>query len=352
MQLQTVAALRLMRQSSGVVTRVTWSGETGDRAADVGGNNRMECVSIVIPAYNEAGRLAASLPTLRERIRLEERVELIIVDDGSTDATAQVALEHLRDWPDSALVRLPWNQGKGSAVRAGVSMARGDAVVFMDADLSADVADLPQLVRALEHADIALGSRQVAGSRASYDRSMRRVTSKVFNDVACAIAGIAASDTQCGFKAFRTPVAKMLFHLSEIDGFAFDVELLALAELLGFRVVEVPVGWQEASGSRVRPLRDALVMLRDIVRTRRRCARAARDVNVADWAAQTAVLGPSVSKTSGAHTPAPCAQRADAPELVIDLRDAVAPRPPAELVGRPHAVHLAGVSSALEHRGR
>ncbi len=316
----------------------------------------MKCVSIVIPAYNEAGRLAASLPNLRERLRLDQRVELIVVDDGSTDATAEIALEHLRDWPESKLVRLPWNGGKGSAVRAGVSMAGGDAVVFMDADLSADVADLPQLIRALEHADIALGSRQVAGSKASYDRSLRRVTSKLFNDVACAIVGIAASDTQCGFKAFRTPVAKMLFHLSEIDGFAFDVELLALAELLGFRVVEVPVGWQEASGSRVRPIRDALLMLRDVVRTRRRCSRAAREARVREWLTAPNGPGPVAVGTApparDPHPPAPCAQRAAAPELIIDLREHAPARPHPELPARPHAVHLAGVPAAVDHHAR
>ncbi|MCX7621466.1 MAG: glycosyltransferase family 2 protein [Acidimicrobiales bacterium] len=311
-------------------------------------------MSIVIPAYNEAGRLAASLPGLRDRIALSARVELIVVDDGSEDATAEVALEHLRDWPASKLVRLPWNQGKGAAVRAGVSLATGDAVVFMDADLSADLADLPQLLKALNHADIAVGSRQVAGSCATYDRRLRRVTSKVFNDVACAIAGIAVSDTQCGFKAFRMPAAKLLFHLSQVDGFAFDVEVLVLADLLGFRVVEVPVGWQEAAGSRVRPWRDALWMLRDILLARRRCVRAARGANLNEWVSEPRTIGPPVAKANGAHTPVPCAQRAGAPELVIDLRDpaSTAGRSRADVLVRSHSVHLASVPAALDHHGR
>jgi len=227
-------------------------------------------VSIVIPAYNEGARFARSLPRLRAALEANPALEVIIVDDGSTDDTVEVVLDLLGGWDSAKLIRLPWNGGKGAAVKAGVAVARGEITCFMDADLSADLAHLPRLLRALDNADIALGSRSIAGSRAVYGNKMRRVTSKVFNAVVCGVAGVIAADTQCGFKAFRTPAAKMLFHLAKVDGFAFDVEVLALAQLLGYRIAEVPVGWVEAEGTTVHPLRDPARMLRDVFRTRAR----------------------------------------------------------------------------------
>lgn len=234
-----------------------------------------DVVSIVIPAYNEAVRFTTSLPRLRAAFERDPGIEVIIVDDGSTDTTADVVAAQFGGWGAAKLVRLPWNGGKGAAVKAGVAVARGDITCFMDADLSADLDDFPRLIRALDGADIALGSRSIAGSNAVYENTMRRVTSKVFNAAVCGVARVIASDTQCGFKAFRTPVAKLLFHLSEVEGFAFDVEVLALAQLLGYRIVEVPVAWVEAEGSKVRPL-DPARMLFDVIKTRRRCDRAER----------------------------------------------------------------------------
>jgi glycosyltransferase involved in cell wall biosynthesis len=232
-----------------------------------------QSVSLIIPAYNEAARLRTTIPRLRAEFDGARDVEVVFVDDGSSDGTPEVIEANIRGWSNARLIRIPWNQGKGSAVKAGVGMARGDRLVFMDADLSADLADLPRLVIALDDADVALGSRSIAGSKVTYaqGRTMRKAQSKIFNGVACAMAGILASDTQCGFKAFRADSAKLLFHLVEGKGFAFDVEVLALAQLLELRVVEVPVRWVEAEGTTVRPVRDPLLMLRDLVRSRRRC---------------------------------------------------------------------------------
>lgn len=232
-------------------------------------------VTLIIPAFNEAERLVRTLPALRREFGDAPNVELLIVDDGSHDGTAEVVAAHIRGWPQARLVRLPWNQGKGSAIKAGVAAARGERLVFMDADLSADLADLPHLVAALDDAEVALGSRSIAGSRVVYaqSRGIRKVQSKFFNGLACAMVNVVASDTQCGFKAFRAPAGKLLFHLSEAKGFAFDVEVLALAQLLGFRIIEVPVEWVEAKGTTVRPIRDPLLMMRDLMRTRQRCQR-------------------------------------------------------------------------------
>lgn len=235
-------------------------------------------ISLIIPAYNEAQHLHETLPRLRAEYGDDRSVEVIVVDDGSRDRTAEVAAACMHDWPGARLLRLPWNQGKGSAIKAGVGAAGGSRIVFMDADLSADPADLPRLVAALDHADVAIGSRSIAGSRVVYNQSrgVRKVQSKFFNGVACAMVNVVASDTQCGFKAFRADAGKLLFHLCEGKGFAFDVEVLALAQLLGLRITEVPVDWVESVGTTVRPVRDPILMVRDLLRTRRRCRKLER----------------------------------------------------------------------------
>jgi glycosyltransferase involved in cell wall biosynthesis len=228
-------------------------------------------VSLIIPTYNDAANLARTLPLLRAEFGHSHEVELVVVDDGSTDHSAELIAAHLRGWCQARLIRLPWNQGKGSAVKAGVNAVRGERFVFMDADLSADLADLPRLLAALNDADVAVGSRSIAGARVDYRQPIRQFQSKFFNSVACVLTHVVASDTQCGFKAFRTEPGKLLFHLCEGKGFAFDVEVLALAQLLDMRVVEVPIHWVDVSGTSVRAVRDPFLMIRDILRTRRRC---------------------------------------------------------------------------------
>jgi glycosyltransferase involved in cell wall biosynthesis len=281
-------------------------------------------ISLIIPAYNEAQHLSETLPRLRAEYGEDPSVEIVIVDDGSRDRTAEVAAACLRGWRTSRLIRLPWNQGKGSAIKAGVGAARGSRLVFMDADLSADPADLPRLVAALDHADVAIGSRSIAGSRVVYNqhRGVRKVQSKFFNGIACAMVNVIASDTQCGFKAFRADAGKLLFHLCEGKGFAFDVEVLALAQLLGLRITEVPVDWVESVGTTVRPVRDPILMVRDLLRTRRRCRRLEKYAGRYVWE----VTGPHGGLDDAADSLAsagrwPGEQRAGngAPEVLVDL---------------------------------
>ena len=241
---------------------------------DLSGRSEIEqgpLVSLIIPTYNDAANLARTLPMLRSEFGHSRDVEIIVVDDGSTDHTAELVGAHFRGWQGAKLIRLPWNQGKGAAVKAGVGVARGERIVFMDADLSADIADLPRLLAALDHADVALGSRSIAGARIEYLQPMRQFQSKFFNSVACVLTKVVASDTQCGFKAFRADAGKLLFHLCEGKGFAFDVEVIALAQLLDLRIVEVPIHWVDVSGTSVRMVRDPILMVRDIMRTRARC---------------------------------------------------------------------------------
>ena len=234
-------------------------------------NGRRPLVSLIIPTYNDAANLARTLPLLRSEFGNSHEVEVIVVDDGSRDHSAELITAHLHGMREARFIRLPWNQGKGSAVKAGVNAVRGERFVFMDADLSADIADLPHLLAALNDADVAVGSRSIAGARVEYQQPMRQFQSKFFNSVACVLTHVVASDTQCGFKAFRTEPGKLLFHLCEGKGFAFDVEVLALAQLLDMRVVEVPIHWVDVSGTSVRAVRDPFLMIRDILRTRRRC---------------------------------------------------------------------------------
>ncbi|WP_307875110.1 dolichyl-phosphate beta-glucosyltransferase [Frankia nepalensis] len=229
-------------------------------------------MSVVIPAYNEARRLPRSLPLLVAALRKVPGSEVIVVDDGSLDGTAAIAAGLLRGLPGSRVIRLPWNSGKGAAIRVGVAAATGEAIVFMDADLASDVTDLPVLLAALEHAEVALGSRRI-GPGADRTRT-RQLGSWAFNQIARSITDLDIADTQCGFKAFRKAEAKVLFSLSRATGFGFDVEVLSLARSLGYRIVEVPVRWTEEPGGTFRIIRHTPAMLADLVRARRHVHRA------------------------------------------------------------------------------
>lgn len=229
-------------------------------------------VSIIVPALNESRRLQRTIPQLRAYLAGRIAAEIIVVDDGSTDDTAAVAAREL-DGVEHAVVRLPWHAGKGAALRAGVAAAQGQTIVLMDADLAAGLDNLPSLLRGLEHADIAVGSRHLASSQIRYDNQVRAVCSRWFGRYVRGVTRIQVSDTQCGFKAFRAGPAKILFHLAETSGFAMDVELLALARLLGYSVTEVPISWTDKPGSKVRLLHDPLKMAIDVLRLHSRLTR-------------------------------------------------------------------------------
>ncbi|WP_241834454.1 dolichyl-phosphate beta-glucosyltransferase [Pseudofrankia asymbiotica] len=228
-------------------------------------------VSVVIPAFNEARRLPWSLPVLADVLRRFPGSELIVVDDGSTDDTSRIAGELLRDVPNSRVIRLPWNSGKGAAIRVGVAAAVGEAIVFMDADLASDISDLPLLLAALEHAEVALGSRRLG--RTADRAAARRLGSWAFNQLTRSLVSLDLADTQCGFKAFRHAEAKVLFGLSQANGFGFDVEVLSLARSLGYRIAEIPVRWSEEPGGTFRVVRHTPAMLAELARARRHARR-------------------------------------------------------------------------------
>lgn len=228
--------------------------------------------SIVVPAYNEGHRLPYGLPKLVECARAAGH-ELVIVDDGSSDDTADLAEAALRDLPRGRLIRLGTNMGKGAAVRAGILAAQGEKIVYMDADLATSLDSLPAMLAALDDADVAVGSRAAPGAVVRDASMMRIVMGRCYNRLVRTFTDIRLRDTQCGFKGYRADAARQLYSLSSVDGFGFDVEVLALASRLQLRVVEVPVDWTAIEGTRVRPFADALKMTRDLVVTSREVRR-------------------------------------------------------------------------------
>ena len=235
-------------------------------------------LTVVVPAFNESSRLPVALPMLVEYLsRWPGAAELLVVDDGSTDATATVAAELLGSMPLARLVKLRAHRGKGAAVRAGMAEAQGDAVAFMDADLATHLDCLEPLIAALESSEVAIGSRSMVGADIRWRSRWERARHTVFARLVRAIAGIPVADSQCGFKAMTAATSSNLVKLSTEDGYAFDVELLALAQSRGWRIVEVPVRWTARSGGHVKAWRDAPAMVVRTMAIRARVRRTSPD---------------------------------------------------------------------------
>ncbi len=230
-------------------------------------------LSIVIPAFNEAARLMDEAQRLHRAVVAgaidPSSTELIVVDDGSSDDTAQRSEDLFAlSFPEMRVLRRDSNSGKGAAIRDGVAVARAPVVAFMDADMAVDPQQLPQLVAAVDRADIAIGSRSAPGSSVQSDSFRRAIMGRTFSRFVNVLTEMGIRDTQCGFKAFRTPVARLLFHGMLIERFAFDVELLHLARRLRLSVAEVPIHWRDVEGSAVRPVVDPVSMVIDVLRMR------------------------------------------------------------------------------------
>ncbi|MFN8018200.1 MAG: glycosyltransferase [Acidimicrobiales bacterium] len=228
-------------------------------------------VSIVIPAYNEQHRLPFSIPVLAEHLAgRDERVEVIVVDDGSTDDTVSVAGDLLRAIPHAGVLQLGRHAGKGAAVRAGVAHATGHRIAFVDADMATDLEYLGPLLATLDDAHVAIGSRSAPGAVTSGVTPSSDAAHRAFNLLARTVTGLPFTDFQCGFKAFRAPEGRLLFHLMRERGYAFDVELLTLADQLGLEVRELPVHWKAVRGSHVRIVVDSVHMTYQVARLSRR----------------------------------------------------------------------------------
>ncbi len=225
-----------------------------------------------MPAFNEARRLAEGMRRFEMAVSQGavdvERSELLLVDDGSTDETAATAEKLLSPLPHHRVLSLPVNRGKGAAVRAGITASRGRFVAYMDADMAIDPRAVPLLLEALVDNDIAVGSRALRGSSVESLYVVRTLMGRMFNRIVTAGTGLGLRDTQCGFKAFRAPVARLLFGLLGTERFAFDVELLLRANRMGLRIAEVPVQWKHVEGSTIHPITDSMAMVADALRCR------------------------------------------------------------------------------------
>lgn len=227
-------------------------------------------LSLVIPAYNEQARLPYTLAEIERYVCTEQLdCEVIVVDNGSRDATSVVVQQAASRFPRLRLLRTD-RRGKGLAVRTGVLAARGQVVVFADADLSWLVEDLSRFASLVDEqrAPVVIGSREGYGARRIGEPIYRHLMGRVFNRVVQGLAVPGIEDSQCGFKAFSNTAAQAIFARQSLDGWGFDVEVLYLARRLGYAVTVVPLSWEHKENSRVAPLRDALLMLSDVIRVR------------------------------------------------------------------------------------
>jgi dolichyl-phosphate beta-glucosyltransferase len=231
-------------------------------------------LSIVIPAFNEAHRLPQTFAHLKAFQDARPFVhEILVVDDGSTDGTVEVVKQWARAWPGLRLVQAE-HRGKGGAVRAGVLAATGTYVALADADLSMPVEEFDRFYgEVLGPYDVAIGSREAQGARRFHEPGYRHLMGRVFNALVRALLLPGIQDTQCGFKCMRREVAVELCRNQTIESWGFDVELLYIARLRGYRVTEVPISWYYMPGSRINPVRDTVTMVRDVLTIRRNGAR-------------------------------------------------------------------------------
>lgn len=231
-------------------------------------------LSLIIPAYNEAHRLPATLGQIRDhRATWGFDFEVIVVVEPSTDGTYAIAEAERSALNELVVIANPVHRGKGFAVRTGVLQARGELIFFTDADLSTPLGDLDRALARLEAddaVDVIIGSRQHPDSLIlQHQNPIRELLGKTFNRLVRGFAGLGITDTQCGFKGFRRQPARAIFGRQKTDGFAFDVEVLLLARAMNFSVVEMPVNWRNSPESRVRVISDSIGMLRDLVRIKR-----------------------------------------------------------------------------------
>jgi len=228
-------------------------------------------LSVVIPAYNEEARVGPTIGEVARFLSTQEMTyEIVVVDDGSNDSTCDVVLEAARGLQNVRLVKNGANRGKGFSVKNGFINTGGELVLMSDADLSTPIEELTKLLaEARAGADIVIGSRAMKGSRIIVRQPVyRMLMGKTFNKLVRLLTVQGISDTQCGFKLFRRSSCERLFGAQRIEGFAFDVELLFLADRMGLVVREVPVRWINSPMSRVSAVRDSARMLADIIRLR------------------------------------------------------------------------------------
>jgi glycosyltransferase involved in cell wall biosynthesis len=232
----------------------------------------LDSLSIVIPAYNEEKRLPQTLRVVLDWVAHAHItfLEVIVVDDGSRDGTVGVVEELASENKYLRLARNPGNRGKGYAVRHGMLEAKGEWILYTDADLSSPIEEIEKLCRAAREQDagVAIGSRALDRSLVEvHQPAMRELSGRCFNLVMRLVTGLPFRDTQCGFKLYRADAAREIFSRQKQEGFSFDVEDLLIAKKLGVRAVEVPVRWANVEGTKVR-LSQGMKSFLDLVKIR------------------------------------------------------------------------------------
>jgi dolichyl-phosphate beta-glucosyltransferase len=229
-------------------------------------------LSIVIPAYNEERRLPKTLDSVTTYLRTHSRrAEIIVVDDGSSDRTREIVASYQNKFPALRLVSNGKNRGKGFSVRHGMLETRGEIALFTDADLSTPIEEAEKLLAAMRDGgyDGAIGSRAIDRSLIEVHQSpIREQAGILFNWIVRWILGLEFSDTQCGFKAFRTEGARPIFKQQRAERFGFDPEILFLAKRFGLRVAEIPVRWAHDRATKVNVAADGIHMVAELLRIR------------------------------------------------------------------------------------
>jgi glycosyltransferase involved in cell wall biosynthesis len=260
-------------------------------------------LSIVVPAYNESARIENALDRVMSCVA--ERgwdAEVVVVDDGSKDNTAEIVHKWMEHHPRLHLVQNPGNKGKGYSVRNGLLQAAGDIVMFTDADLSAPMEEAERLIAAIEDgADVAIGSRWMDRTRQTIHQPLyRQFFGRCFNWITRTVMGLPFKDTQCGFKAFKRPAAQVIFRLQTIERWGFDPEILFIARKLKYVIREVPVTWGHDERSRMSYLKDGMKMLEDMARIRGNSLAGRYDEAIAAMKDTSTMVTPQVAK-SGAN---------------------------------------------------
>jgi glycosyltransferase involved in cell wall biosynthesis len=263
-------------------------------------------LSIVIPAYNESARIEGTLERVMSCVEQQGwDAEVLVVDDGSRDDTAEIIHRWMERYPRLHLIQNEGNRGKGYSVRNGLLQAAGEVVMFTDADLSSPMEEAELLMAALaDGADVAIGSRWLDRTRQTIHQPLyRRFFGRCFNGVTRMVMGLPFKDTQCGFKAFKRPAAQVIFRLQRIERWGFDPEILFIARKLGYEIREVPVTWGHDERSRMSYLKDGMKMLEEMATIRSNSIAGRYDEAIAALKDTSAMVTPPVKQAKVSPSP-------------------------------------------------